>query len=241
MPSIKWADNTPEGKKREELIQKLLPKEPLTITYLEPELNASMRNVLIRTLQKEIEIYKEFPRKGKYNPETLDTRNPKTCFMGQGFQANGFGLEGWYDYDLNRYRKAIGTIKHMEWGDVTLLEIWGGDHMKDHSDMVKGVMRYCYGERKTCPALDFFINPFYKNSATGIMMHDEADKERDKDAEHLLKLASYIEIRDRLKKVKAHNPLALARDEEDDLTSVRNSRYQYDRDEDEDDEEEADY
>lgn len=235
MPTIKWDDNTPEGKAREKLIKELLPKEPLTKTYLEPELNTSMKEVLIRTLKKEIDIYTKYPKKGEYDLITFEPRNPKKCFMGQGFQANGSGLEGWYDAELRQYRAAIGTIHHTEWGNVTLLEIWGGDHMKDHGEMVRGVMEYAHGKGKTCPAVDFFVNPFYKNEQTGQMVLDDQDKEKREEIAHLNKIADYCEIRNRLKKAKVKNPLALALKEEDDKAAVRNSRYAYDEEEDEDD------
>lgn len=209
MPNIKWIDSTPEGKKRQELIDNLLPKEPLTKTYLEPELNTSMREVLIRTLKKEIDIYKQYPKKGEYDLITFDPRNPKKCFMGQGFQANGSGLESWYDAELNHYRKSIGTISHTEWGNVTLLEIWGGDHMKDHSEMVRGVMEYAHGKKKVCPAIDFFVNPFYKNGQSGKMVHDEQDKEQLKEVDRLNKIASYIAVRNALKRTGYKSPLEL--------------------------------
>lgn len=157
-------------------------------------------------------------------------------FMGQGFQANGSGLEGWYDAELRQYRAAIGTIHHTEWGNVTLLEIWGGDHMKDHGEMVRGVMEYAHGKRKTCPAVDFFVNPFYKNEQTGQMILDAQDEEQKEEAAHLTKIADYCEIRNRLKKVKVKNPLALALKEEDDKAAVKNSRYAYNDDDEEEDE-----
>ena len=209
MPTFKFTDNTPEGKRRQELIQKVLPKKSIISEFLEPRLMEAMNDVLIKALRKEIEIYKNYPKKGEYNPNTFDTRSTDTCYMGQGFKGNGFGAEGWYDAELQAYRKAVGTIAHREWGNCTLLEIWGGDHFESHKDMVVGVMEYAHGLRSTIPEVQFYVNPLYRNNKSGKMILSESVKEDQSNAEHLNKIADYIEIRDRLKKAGETNPLNL--------------------------------
>src|SRR3990172_2243774 len=103
MPTFKFTDNTPEGKKRQELIEKVLPKKPIISGFLQPRLMEAMNDVLVKALKKEIEIYKVYPKKGNYDPNTFDTRSTDTCYMGQGFKGNGFGAEGWYDAELKQY------------------------------------------------------------------------------------------------------------------------------------------
>lgn len=223
MPSFIFTDDSPEGKRRRALIESLLPKKTIVEDFLQPRLMESMNDVLIKALKQEIEIYKAYPKKGQYEIGAFDPRTTGRCFMGQGFQANGVGLEGWYDGELQEYRQAIGTMNHAEWGNATLLEIWGGDHFKDYPDMVTGVMKYAWGEQKTMPEIHFYINPFFKNNATGQMILTDEMKDDREQREHLAKLAAYIEIRDRLKKAKMTNPLNLALDEKDDPKGTTSS------------------
>lgn len=216
MPGIRWIDESPEGKKRTELIKSILPKKSIVGSFVQPRLMEATNDILIKALKKEIEIYKAYPKKGQYEPGTFDTRSTDSCFMGQGFKGNGFGIENWYDAELQDYRKAIGTIHHGEWGNCTLLEIWGGDHYVTHKEMVVGVMEYAYGLRNTMPELHFHVNPFFKNAKSGEMILSPAVKEDQDNAVHLNKLANYIEIRDRLKKAGHDKPLELGLTEEDD-------------------------
>lgn len=216
MPGIQFTDNSPEGKKRQELIAQVLPEKPIVEEFLQPRLMEAMEDVLVKSLKKEIEIYKAYPKSGKYDMKTFDTRSPDRCFMGQGFKWNGVGAENWTDAELQEYRRRIGTLAHMEWGDVTLLEVWGGDHFEQWPEMVQGVMRYCWGERKTLPDIQFHVNPFFKNKVTGKMVLS-ADMQADNtNREHLYKIAAYLEIRDRLKKAGTDKVMHLGATEEDD-------------------------
>lgn len=232
MPTFKFTDNSPEGQKRQKLIEQVLPKESIVGKFLQPRLMEAMSDILIKALKQEIEIYKAYPKAGKYNPDTFDTRSNDTCYMGQGFKGNGFGVEGWSDYELNEYRKAIGTLSHSEWGNCTLLEIWGGDHFESHKEMVTGVMEYAYGLRKTMPDVKFYVNPLYKNDASGKMILSKAVKEDHDNARHLNKIADYIEIRDRLKKAGETNPLNLGLTEEDDPKPRQRRSYEEEEDDD---------
>jgi hypothetical protein len=240
MPLISWSEGSAEEQqKRKDLIEQILPKESIVESYIEPQLMEATKDVLIKALKKEIEVYKAFPKMGKYDPNTFDTRNPSTCFMGQGFRYNTAGLEGWTDAELHRYRAAVGMIDHQEWGKTTLLEIWGADHFKEHPEMVRDVMKYAWGLRKTMPPVEFYVNPFFKNKKTGQMVLTEGDKERAAEATHLSKLGAYIEIRDRLKKAKETNPLNLGLTEADDPQPSRRGKTRIEED-DEDDEEDYD-
>ena len=155
-----------------DLINRILPKEPLTIKLAEQVLKAS-KKYLLEVLKEEIEIYKAFPKRGKMDIKTFDTRNHKTCFMGQGFNVTN---SQWGDADLADYRKAVGTISHGSWGNCTLLEAWGGDHYDQYPEMVKAVFSYCKGTRTTLPTLKFHIFPLFKNEKSGRMKMDDADK-----------------------------------------------------------------
>jgi hypothetical protein len=216
MPAFIFTDNTPEGKKRRALIDSLLPKKSIVDTFLQPRLMEAMEDVLIKALKQEIEIYKAYPKKGKYQLTTFDPRSPGNCFMGQGFRGNGLGLEGWYDGELQEYRRSIGTLSHKEWGDaVTLLEVWGGDHIKDYPEMVTGVMKYCWGERKTMPEVRFYVNPFYKNASSGKMVLTEDEKAQNKEQERIMKIAAYSEVKLWMKKHKTDRVMNF---EPDDVT-----------------------
>jgi hypothetical protein len=136
--------------------------------------------------------------------------------MGQAFQYNGHGFEGWTSGDLAAYRKAVGTIKHEEWGDVTLLEIWGGDHFEKHRKMVTDVFKYSHGELPEMPKVNFYINPFYKNDKSGKWDADPDELLQIANRDHLTKIAHYLEIRDRMKKAKVKSPMDLAIEEKDD-------------------------
>lgn len=160
---------------KQALIEAVLPKQTLVDSIIIPGLKELVNDLLVTALRAEIEIYKAFPKtNGKLDTETFDPRNHKTCFMGQGFIVRSGGIK---DADLDDYRKAVGTFHHKEWGgNATLLEIWGGDHFKKHTDMVKGVFEYCIGIRKTLPVLKFEVVPFFMNQETGITTPDEEDR-----------------------------------------------------------------
>jgi hypothetical protein len=169
MASIRW-NGTPEHLAA---IQAVLPDKPIT-DELVPILLKLCKKHLIAALKQEIEIYKAFPKRGRMDKFTFDTTNHKTCFMGQGFNVKSGELYG--DADLKDYRKGVGTYKHGTWGDCTLLEIWGGDHFKEHKAMVKAVFSYCKGERETLPPLKFYVFPLFSNSKSGRWTLDEDDK-----------------------------------------------------------------
>lgn len=230
MPTFQWNEGSKEEQEqRASLIEETLPKKPIVDSFLEPALMAAMKAPLLEALQREIEIYKKYPKKGKYDPKSFNPQNNTTCFMGQAFKANGHGFEGWEDHDLRVYRQRVGTIAHKEWGGCTLLEIWAGDHFKDYNKMVTGVFKYCWGGRKKMPIPEFHINPFYRNTKSGKFEATEIQMEQKDNAEHLTKIAAYCDIRDRLKKSGLKNPLELALKKEDDPIP-QNKRRTYDDD-----------
>lgn len=217
MPTIRWTDDTPEGKKREELIQQVLPKEPITGEGIHDKILKLTKKRAIEMLKAEIEVYKAFPKHtDKLDPETFNPRNSRQCFMGQGFKYNGHGFEGWTDYELVRYRNAVGKIEHSTWGNVTLLEIWGGDHFEKYPKMVKNVFLYGWGKINEMPKITFHINPFAKNGKSGTWMPDPDEIYQEANRKHLIKIADYCEIRDRMKAAKVKNPMELAVEEKDD-------------------------
>lgn len=210
MATIQWSEGTKkEQQKRAKLIEKVLPETPIVDSFLQPKLMGAMKQPLLEALKQEIEIYKAYPKKGKYNPKEFNPRTNTQCFMGQGFMANGHGFEGWHDHDLNVYRKRVGTIAHKEWGDCTLLEIWAGDHFESHKKMVTGVFKYSWGDRATLPKLDFYVNPFYRNTNSGKFDLTEEIKKHKANVELLESIAGYVYIRDRMKKEGIKNPLEL--------------------------------
>jgi len=167
---IKYVDNSPEGKAREAKIEQILPQTSLVESMLMPKLD-SMRPLLLKMLYAELEIYRNYPKKpldesGKVRVavKTFDARNHTTCFQGKAFSVRD---ETYGDSDLRDYRRAVGTFNHAEWGDATLMEIWGGDHMKDHSKMVTQAFKYGANLIQTRPVLKFHVNPLFKNSSSG--------------------------------------------------------------------------
>ncbi len=200
MPSFRDYDPaTPAGKLRREKIDRVLPKEPLITPLLDVSKLTNVKRKMMEILLAEIEIYKEYPKRGQYVTETFDTRNNNTCFMGQGFKMNGAGFEGWEDSDLREYRNRIGTLPHGEWGGCTMLEIWGADHFEKYPDMVKGVADYAFGLRPALPAIQFHINPLFKNAKSGKQKPTDEQKAEKAYGQHLVKCADFVEIRRRLK------------------------------------------
>jgi hypothetical protein len=171
--NVRYTDSSPEGKARVALIKKILPKKSLVETFLAPKVKA-MYPTLLNMLYAELEIYRAYPKKpleesgkAKAAVKTFEPRNHTTCFQGKAFKVKDrtFG-----DADLVDYRRAIGTFNHAEWGDATLMEIWAGDHMKDHSKMVIKAFKYGANLIKTRPVLKFHVNPLFKNRTSGKTM-----------------------------------------------------------------------
>jgi hypothetical protein len=206
MASIRY-NLTPE---RAAAIKAALPPRPITDELI-PVLMKLCKKPLLEALKKEIEVYKAFPKKGRMDKLTFDTTNHKTCFMGQGFQVRSGEL--FDDADLRDYRKAVGTLRHGTWGNATLLEIWGGDHFKDHKAMVKAVFSYCKGERTTLPALKFYVFPLFSNESSGRWTLDEDDKDVYM-YEYLTQLNGFIAMETRNKKIKPITYADLQKDKE---------------------------
>ena len=170
MPYIRFVDCSAAGKARDAAIKELLPKQTLVETILKPKLNM-MFPLLVKMLYEELEIYRAYPKKPldeagkvKLALKTFDCRNHTTCFQGKAFSVKDT-MYG--DGDLHDYRKAVGTFNHAEWGDATLMEIWGGDHMVSHSDMVKQAFKYGANLINTRPVLKFHVNPLFMNINSG--------------------------------------------------------------------------
>lgn len=161
----------PESEQK--FIDELLPKVPLTESILIPTLLKCAKKPMLEMIKQEIEIYKKYPKNGKMDVKTFDTRNHKTCFMGQGFRVTN---SEWGDADLAEYRKAIGTIHHGTWGNCTLLEAWAGDHYYEYTSMVKGVFSYTRGDRDTLPTIKIHILPIFSNKRSGRWQLDDDDK-----------------------------------------------------------------
>jgi hypothetical protein len=167
---ISFVDTSPKGKLRKETIKNVLPKQTLIDTILMPKLNL-MFPTLLKMLYAELEIYRAYPKKpleesgkAKIELKTFDARNHTTCFQGKAFTVKDETLD---DADLRDYRNAVGTFNHAEWGGATLMEIWGGDHMKDYPEMVKQAFKYGANLINTRPVLKFHINPLFMNKKTG--------------------------------------------------------------------------
>jgi hypothetical protein len=168
--NIKFIDTSPAGKARDALIKNLLPKKSLVQTMLMPKLD-NVYPTLIKMLYAELEIYRAYPKKpldesgkAKTALETFDARNHTTCYQGKAFNVRDtvYG-----DADLADYRKAVGTFNHAEWGDATLMEVWGGDHMKDYPEMTREAFKYGANLINTRPVLKFHVNPLFMNINTG--------------------------------------------------------------------------
>ena len=179
MVSIRFIDTTPAGVARDEKIKALLPQESLVETMLKPKIDL-MYPLLLKMLYAELEIYRAYPKKpldeagkAKIAVKTFDARNATTCFQGKAFNVKDHTYN---DGDLHDYRKAVGTFNHAEWGDATLMEIWGGDHMKDHAEMVTQAFRYGANLINTRPVLKFHVNPLFMNGKTGRTKLTDAQK-----------------------------------------------------------------
>lgn len=167
---MRYMGSGPEWDARVKLIEELLPKTTLVDQFLMPKVSL-MFPMLLKMLYAELEIYRAYPKKpleesgkAKVAVKTFDARNHTTCFQGKAFSVTD---SEWGDADLQDYRTAVGTFNHAEWGNATLMEIWGGDHMKDHMDMVKQAFKYGANLIKTRPVLQFHVNPLFMNRKSG--------------------------------------------------------------------------
>jgi hypothetical protein len=182
-------DCSPEGKAREALIKELLPKTTMVCQFLLPKIEL-MYPTLLKMLYAELEIYRAYPKKpldesgkAKLAVKTFDSRNHTTCFQGKAFNVKD---HTYGDADLHDYRKAVGTFNHEEWGDATLMEIWGGDHMKDYPEMVTQAFKYGANLIKTKPVLKFHVNPLFKNKCSGVTTLTDEQKIHKYDQDLLL-------------------------------------------------------
>ena len=167
---IRYMDHSPEGIARDAKIKALLPKKTLIETMLMPKLD-TMSPLLLKMLYEELEIYRAYPKKpledsgdAKIALKTFDARNHTTCYQGKAFKVTDSTCG---DADLYDYRRAVGTFNHAEWGDATLMEIWGGDHMKDYPEMTKQAFKYGANLINTRPVLKFHVNPLFMNINSG--------------------------------------------------------------------------
>ncbi|MBS3914434.1 MAG: hypothetical protein KG003_08040 [Bacteroidetes bacterium] len=160
---VKYGDSE-DSPERDALILEILPKETLISKIIEPQIEEHLFEALAECVMGELQIFRMYPKKIGSQPieekiKTFDPTNNETCFMGKGFKSN----DELQDVELVKYRKAIGTIPHYVWGNVTLLEIWGGDHFEDYPDMVIGAFEYAFRLRDECPKIKFYTNPLFKN------------------------------------------------------------------------------
>jgi len=161
-------------------IEALLPKIDFIKSIIEPAILDRMTPIFVKALRAELEVYRAYPKRTgdpRLMIKSFDPRSNKSCFMGKAFKANHHIT----DIELDKYRKAIGTINHPMWGKVTLLEIWGGDHFVDYNSMVLAAFKYGMGINKNCPTLKFHVNPLYVNKNTGKTVLDEEQKQYLKD------------------------------------------------------------
>lgn len=183
-----------EREARRELIESILPKQTIISSILEPSIEERLFNILSKCIKEELEVYRKFPKRtalkeestAKLEVKDFDPRHPTTCFMGKAFKSNNKIT----DSELRDYRNAIGTIPHPVWGKCTLLEIWGGDHIAEHKEMVIAAFKYGAGIIKNCPTIKVFINPLFQNKDSGIFT--VTDEEREEHEYHELLLAKAL-------------------------------------------------
>lgn len=189
-----------DHEKRTEEINKILPKETIIATTLEPAIEKRLFDIIAMCVEKELAIYRQYPKRknisaDKETPkemiETFDPRNNDTCFMGKGFRSNGDIT----DSELNDYRKAIGTIHHPIWGDCTLLEIWGGDHFEEHNEMVISAFKYGIGMIDTCPEIKVHVNPLFQNKKSKDFKLSAAQQEYRDEMDNLLARAMVFGVK----------------------------------------------
>lgn len=172
---------------REKEMLPFLPEVTILDSLVKPKIE-KLYPTFTKAIKEEIEILRKIPKgelvtsdlpskdkEKEWDEKSFEPRHPSSCFMGKVFKQK----VGQSTTPLNLYREKIGTVRHEIWGDVTLLEIWGGDHYKDYPKMVESVFRYIYGYRGTLPkGIKFHVNPLTPNSKTGKMRETVEDKER---------------------------------------------------------------
>lgn len=198
--NVKFTDHndTPE---RQDLIKKVLPAQTIIETLLEPAIEHRLFDIIAQCVRQELDIYRAYPKKAAFageeeeSPEemveTFDPRNNETCYMGKGFKSNSEVT----DYELAKYRQAIGTIPHPIWGRCTLLEIWGGDHFEDYNDMVVGAFKYGMGMQDQCPEITVHINPLFQNKKSKTFKLSPAQQQYKDDMDDLLAKAMVFGVR----------------------------------------------
>lgn len=180
-------NDTPARKAK---IKEVLPKETFIASILEPSIEKHLFGVLAECIKKELEVYRAYPKNPNFGTnetteqkiESFDPRSNETCFMGKGFRANASAT----DVELAKYRKAVGTINHPVWGDCTLMEIWGGDHFEEHTDMVKDAFKYGMGTIDVCPTIKVYVNPLFQNKHSKTFKISEAQQQYKDDMDMLL-------------------------------------------------------
>lgn len=193
--NVRYRDSE-DSQERDELIKEVLPQQTIISEILEPIIEKRLFKELAECVRRELDIYRNFPKKTNKEPikeqiKTFDPRNNNSCFMGKAFKAN----EEIQDAELTQYRRAIGTIPHHVWGNVTLLEIWGGDHFEEHTKMVLGAFEYGMRLRETCPRIKFFVNPLFKNQKSKEFKLSDYQKEQKEYMDELMARAMTFGVR----------------------------------------------
>lgn len=193
-------------KDKEEQMLPFLPEVSLIESIVKPKVE-KLYPTLLKALKEEIEIYRQLPKEEikeeedipkksehekEWDEKKFNPRHPESCFMGKAFKQK----VGVTTSALELYRKRIGTIQHEVWGNVTLLEIWGGDHMKDYPKMVTDVFKYAYGLRKTMSrGIKFHINPLTPNPDSGTMLSKKEEREHKEYLEDLYARAQVFGVK----------------------------------------------
>jgi hypothetical protein len=208
---ISYKDMTPAGVARDAKIQEILPKVSLLESMLMPKLD-TLQPLLLKMLYAELEVYRAYPKKPldeagkvKIALQTFDARNHTTCFQGKAF---GVKDTIYQDGDLRDYRRAVGTFNHAEWGNATLMEIWGGDHMLSHDSMVKQAFKYGANLIDTRPALKFYVNPLFMNINSGKTLLTKAQTIHKYDMDLLMAKAMAWGVRDQKEAYRAEDARA---------------------------------
>lgn len=184
------------SEKRNKLISKILPDKTIIETVLEPQIEKVLFGTIADCIRQELEIYRRFPKRTEEKKaEMIKTFNPtnnETCFMGKGFKANNHVT----DSDLYLYRNKIGKVNHPIWGDVTLMEIWGGDHFEEHNEMVVNAFKYGMNIIDECPEIKVFVNPLFQNKKSKNLKLSTAQQEYKDEMDMLLAKAMIFGVKD---------------------------------------------
>lgn len=171
-------------------IQRLLPENPI-IDIVHKKIEKLLYPTIVKAIKQELEIYRAYPKRMPEKPKeatkTFDTRNSRTCFMGKGFKSNDILV----DSELTEYRNRVGTVNHPEWGNATLLEIWGADHFAKYPKMVKAIFSYGVGLRETMPGIKIHVNPLIHTSNSGKTKYTKEEIE-DKKAFDLMVMRAQV-------------------------------------------------